>query len=63
LGTLGHEADNSPLCSAEGKNAMELYLHFPIHLHGMVLIKGNIILYLWTRQDLKQWPPKVLKDH
>jgi hypothetical protein len=33
----GHEADYSPPSSAEVKECMELYLHSPIHLNGMVL--------------------------
>jgi hypothetical protein len=33
---LGHEADHSPPSSAEVKNVV-LYLHSPVHLHGMVL--------------------------
>jgi hypothetical protein len=32
----GHEADHSFPFSAEVKND-DLYLHFPIHLHGVVL--------------------------
>jgi hypothetical protein len=31
------EADHSPPSSAEVKECMELYLHSPICLHGMVL--------------------------
>jgi hypothetical protein len=31
------EADHSPLSSAELKEWVELYIHFPIHLHGVVL--------------------------
>jgi hypothetical protein len=34
---LGHEADHSPPSSAEVKERVELYLHSPISLHGMVL--------------------------
>jgi hypothetical protein len=30
------EADQSPPSSAKVKECMELYLHSPIHLHGMV---------------------------
>jgi hypothetical protein len=33
----GHEADHSPPSSAEVKECMELYLHSPIRLHGVVL--------------------------
>jgi hypothetical protein len=33
----GREADLSPPTSAEVKDCMELYLHSPIRLHGMVL--------------------------
>jgi hypothetical protein len=33
----GSEADHSPPSSAEIKECVEVYLHFPIHLHGMVL--------------------------
>jgi hypothetical protein len=31
------EADHSPPSSAEVRECMELYLHSPIHLHGVVL--------------------------
>jgi hypothetical protein len=31
------EAHHSPPSSAEVKECVELYLHFPIHLHGVVL--------------------------
>jgi hypothetical protein len=31
------EADHSPPCSAEVKECVELYLHSPIRLHGVVL--------------------------
>jgi hypothetical protein len=33
----GREADHSPPSSAEVKECMELYLHFPIRFHGVVL--------------------------
>jgi hypothetical protein len=33
----GREADHSPSSSAEVKDWVELYLHSPIHLHGVVL--------------------------
>jgi hypothetical protein len=33
----GREADHSPSSSAEVKECMELYLHSPIRLHGVVL--------------------------
>jgi hypothetical protein len=33
----GHEADLSPPSSAEVKECVELYLHSPIRLHGVVL--------------------------
>jgi hypothetical protein len=36
---LGCEADHSPPCCVKVKECMELYLHLPIHLHGMVLRK------------------------
>jgi len=34
---LGHEADHLPPFSVEVKECVELYLHFPIHFHGVVL--------------------------
>jgi hypothetical protein len=39
---LGHEADHSPPSSAEVKNVLELYLHYPnMHsLHGAQLKKN-----------------------
>jgi hypothetical protein len=36
----GREADHSPAFSAEVKEWVELYLHSPIRLHGVVL-RGN----------------------
>jgi hypothetical protein len=33
----GREADHLPPSSALVKECMELYLHSPIHLHGVVL--------------------------
>jgi len=33
----GHEADHSPPSSSEVKECVGLYLHSPIHLHGVVL--------------------------
>jgi hypothetical protein len=33
----GREADHSPPSSAEVKECVELYLHSPIRLHGVVL--------------------------
>jgi len=33
----GREADHSPQSSAEAKGCMELYLHSPIRLNGVVL--------------------------
>jgi hypothetical protein len=33
----GREADHSPRSSAEVKELVELYLHSPIRLHGVVL--------------------------
>jgi hypothetical protein len=32
-----HESDHSPPSSAAVKNGGAIYLHSPIHLHGMVL--------------------------
>jgi hypothetical protein len=37
----GREADNSPPSSAEVKEWVELYLHSPIRLHGVVLSYGE----------------------
>jgi hypothetical protein len=34
----GREADHSPPSSAEVRECVELYLHSPIRLHGVVLI-------------------------
>jgi hypothetical protein len=33
----GREADHSPPLSADVKECVELYLHSPIRLHGVVL--------------------------
>jgi hypothetical protein len=37
---LGHEADHSPPSSAEVEEWVELYLHSPIRLHGVV-VRGS----------------------
>jgi hypothetical protein len=37
----GREADNSPPSGAEVKEWVELYLHSPIRLHGVVLSEGE----------------------
>jgi hypothetical protein len=37
----GREADHSPLSSAEVKEWVELYLHSPIRLNGVVLSSGE----------------------
>jgi hypothetical protein len=34
----GREADHSPPASAEVKECLQLYLHSPVSLHGVVLI-------------------------
>jgi hypothetical protein len=44
----GREADHSPPSSAEVKELVELYLHSPIRLHGVVLrAQGQLYLYLY----------------
>jgi hypothetical protein len=45
----GHEADHSPPSSAEFKEWVELYLHSPICLHGVVLSlsTGTTLPLLW----------------
>jgi hypothetical protein len=47
----GREADHSPPSSAEVKEWVELYLHSPILLHGVVLGWGehrdDFYLYLY----------------
>jgi hypothetical protein len=43
----GREADHSPPYSAEVKECVELYLHSPIRLHGVVLSQAQgLYLYL-----------------
>jgi hypothetical protein len=37
----GRKADHSPPSSAEVKEWVELYLHSPIRLHGVVLSLGE----------------------
>jgi hypothetical protein len=37
----GREADHSPPSTAEVKEWVELYLHSPIRLHGVVLSQGE----------------------
>jgi hypothetical protein len=37
----GREADHSPPSRAEVKEWVELYLHSPMRLHGMVLSSGE----------------------
>jgi len=42
---LGREADHTPLSSAEVKG-VELYIHSPILLHGMELLKTSVLLQI-----------------
>jgi hypothetical protein len=46
-----HEADHSPPSSTEFKECVELYLHSPIRLHGVVLSKtqGQLCFGLFQR--------------
>jgi hypothetical protein len=37
----GREADHSPPSNAEVKEGVELYLHSPMRLHGLVLSYGE----------------------
>jgi hypothetical protein len=57
----GHEADHSPLSSAEVKEWVELYLHSPIRLHGMVLnlkkAQGQLYLYLINHDIVEDEEP------
>jgi hypothetical protein len=48
----GSEADHSPPSSAEVKECVELYLHSPIRLHGVVLNynTGTYLPYLYLRE-------------
>jgi hypothetical protein len=43
---LGRESDHSPPSSAEVKESVELYLHPPIRLHGVVLSIAQGQIYL-----------------
>jgi hypothetical protein len=43
----GREADHSPLSSAEVKECVELYLHSPIRLHGVVLSYVQDVFMPW----------------
>jgi hypothetical protein len=55
----GREADHSPPSSAEGKECVELYLHSPIRLHGVMLseAQGQLYLYLtFTNQGIRSSP-------
>jgi hypothetical protein len=49
----GREADHSPPSSTEVKECVELYLHSPVRLHGMVfsLKKAQGQLYLYTSKQ------------
>jgi hypothetical protein len=38
---LGRETDHSPPTSVEVKEWVELYLHSPVRLHGVVLREGK----------------------
>jgi hypothetical protein len=45
----GHEADSSPPTSAEVKKNVDLHIHSPIRLHGVVLNKlsrGTTLTFL-----------------
>jgi hypothetical protein len=49
----GREADHSPPSGAEVKEWVELYLHSPIRLHGVVLSSGehrDNFTFLYKRQ-------------
>jgi hypothetical protein len=52
----GREADHSPPSSPEVKEYVEIYLHSPLRLHGMVLSTFTVGLYytamLWCIVDL-----------
>jgi hypothetical protein len=48
---LGHEADNSPPCSAKVKNAWICISTSPIHIHSMVLNEA---------QDMSSWHGTLL---
>jgi hypothetical protein len=43
----GHEADHSPLSSAEVKNAWRYTSTLPVHFHGMVLNKAMDVFIAW----------------
>jgi hypothetical protein len=53
------EADHSPPSSAEVKECVELYLHSPIRLHGVVLSEAQGQLYLLLYFTLLQTVCKV----
>jgi hypothetical protein len=44
------EDDHSPPSSAEIKECVEIYLHSPIHLHGVVLIKKQTGNFIFTEE-------------
>jgi hypothetical protein len=44
---LGRDADHSPLSSAEVKEWVELYLHYPVRLHGWCSVNAQGHLYLY----------------
>jgi hypothetical protein len=51
----GREADHSPPSSAEGKECVELYLHSPILLHGVVLnLKYQLRITPWKSGPFKK---------
>jgi len=49
----GREADYSPPSSAEVKEWMELYIHSPIHLHGVGL-RGHRDNFTFTLSYLQK---------
>jgi hypothetical protein len=44
---MGHEADHSPSSKYRGRENVDLYTHFPLRLHGVVLTYAQGQLYFY----------------
>jgi hypothetical protein len=51
----GREADHSPPSSAKVNECVELYLHSPLRLHGVVLSQTQAQIYLYLTFKKKTW--------
>jgi hypothetical protein len=60
---LGREADHSLPSSAEVKECVELYLHSPIRLHGVVLSQRTGTTLPFTFTNTKNFPHHNIRKY